>query len=155
MTDEQAYEWGRRALDAGYKWAPGALVRLGLTSHCGVRVGTLVRLSHLSRPKVWVVTIEQDWGHCASPVQQHCLGEPDYRDAATLGTLVAQAEERHGKTLGCIELKPDEFVIVYWPEGVSSEYCLDDIVGFVGGTTKIGAWVAALEAAPISNGGTP
>lgn len=123
MTDDEARTLGLRALAAKYRcFPPPSTVYWG--SHRDF-AGSLLR-KPIGTPPWW----------------------PDFRDSASLGTLQAQCETRHGLTLGCIQTMVDEYTIVYWPPGLDAISCLDDTVGLCSASTKIGAWVAALEAAP-------
>ena len=77
-TDTQAREWGRRALAAGFPWAPGCL-----DGAFGVRV---TRVSGPEDVPLWyegTTHTGQDYEGSFDPLW------PDFRDPATLGVLVA------------------------------------------------------------------
>lgn len=119
MTREEAEEFGRRALAAGFEWSDGGA--------CTCCVGRHSRTT----PR---------WKRPPCP--------PDFRDAATLGILVAQVRERYGDpglhvTCGLDGDGREEWVV--WA-------VVDDYTGardgIVAEPTELEALVAALEAAP-------
>lgn len=144
MTDEQAEALGRRALAAGFEWAPGCLAVWlddGQVSRVlwGPHGGDFATASHDPAQPLGIG--DCDW---MSPGDAW----PDLRDAATLGVLVAQVRERWGTPHAYAAYSgPYEGGFEHLPTGWSV-WGLPRWSGTITcHATEAEAWVAALEAA--------
>ena len=128
MTEGQAIELGKRAMAAGWKWQAGAANTFGWRI---LKAGAQV--------------LRVDTGDHGELLwrEDTDAGTPDFRDAATLGILLAQVRERYGDATIHVQFdeevwqvafwNPDNFFWSYWPERHFS--------------TEVEALVACLEAA--------
>jgi len=166
VTDEQAREWGRRALAAGFEPRPGATY---VELDAGEGVGDVVIVTRVrGQPPfgwrvvgdllgagigVWDVGTDGHWHDVRAGDCGVCV--PDFRDAATEGVLVAQVRERRGdpgihvvRDTGahCAGTRVPDGYPLFWVRG-SDGY---DLPGFAQpqSTTEAAAWLAAMEAAP-------
>lgn len=148
MTDDEARALGlralgRKALDAGYRWAPGVLTMDGdrvdeVWYRNPDERGTVKDLRALPPDSVIYAyhiagTID------TAEILPDELGEPDFSDSATLGTLISQVQERYGG-----------FIVIslgsgWWSIETDANTWDNDNTG-----SPIDALVAALEAAPAS-----
>jgi hypothetical protein len=145
MTDAEAKALGLRALEAGFQWAPG------------VRLGDADETYRLTFARY--VGDDDDEG--ATPVL-HPAGDgigpgwgwpadgsgwwPDFRDAATMGVLVAQVRER-SKDPGAYALPYGADDAVHWWCVYVWDKAREMRLHRGRYSDEAGAWVAALEAA--------
>ena len=149
-TDDQAREWGRRAMALGFVWAPGCLTmkgeRIGQAwyQRPGER-GTVRDLRALPSDAVvyaWHMAGDIDTAETTTAE----LGEPDFRCAATAGVLVAWVRGLcDDPALGAVcTFKRDRWYVVRAPEEFRHGW--DHLVNVGDGPTEVAAWLAAAEA---------
>lgn len=133
LTEEQAIELGKRAVAAGFRMMPGVMVHYSRDRVVEVRP-TALKLAH--------------WMSHWQIITRHTLPGnpyyiPDFRDPATLGTLLAQVRERYGDPTFHAQFDEGFWQVAHWNPDINfCSYWPEEVFH-----TEAEALVAALEAA--------